>query len=273
MVIETLSPDLQNHEALKGFNAPDELGKSYADLHTKVSSGSIELLPEDLRKDPSLASFKTVGDVAKSYIETKKLVGTIKRPPATPKDYKFTAVDGLHPSVKTSEGFQAYLAEGAHKLGLAEDQTDGVHKLALGYLSTLTQQAEKTREEGRQKNEAALKQEWGADYDKNFNGVVRMLTKAGGEDLIKELAPALKNAPLALKAFARIAGLLSEDSINLLDGGKIQQPEGDEKEFNALREALRTNDPKHPLNDSKNPQHHATRERYTKLSIEHFKTK
>lgn len=45
-------------------------------------------LPEDIRSDPSLASFNDVGGLAKSYVETKKMVGGMTKVPdeAAPKE-------------------------------------------------------------------------------------------------------------------------------------------------------------------------------------------
>lgn len=43
-----------------------------------IQSEFQKLLPEDLRAEPSLKDFKDVGGLAKSYIETKRMVGTDK---------------------------------------------------------------------------------------------------------------------------------------------------------------------------------------------------
>ena len=69
---------LQTNEVIKGFDTPDALGKAYLELHGKVSSGDVGVLSEELRKDPSIAKFKNVNDLGKSYTELQKVVGTIK---------------------------------------------------------------------------------------------------------------------------------------------------------------------------------------------------
>ena len=263
---------LGTNESLKGFEKTDDLGKSYLDLHGKVAAGSVELLPEDLRKDPTIANYKTVGDVAKALIETKKLVGTIKRPPADAAGYKFTALENMHASVKPDAGFQKALSENAIKLGLTEEQGDGVHKLAMGYVNQLVLNQEKTREENYKKNMGALQQEWGADFDKNLNGVIRMLSKAGGDEVAKELGATLQKAPLALKALSRISGLLSEDSIESLGGqaGGDGSTESDEKEFQAFSTAIASNDQTHPISNEKHPQHMAAVQKWKMLNEKHW---
>lgn len=41
----------------------------------------VEMLPDDLKQEPSLKDIKDVGTLAKSFVETKKLVGASIRPP------------------------------------------------------------------------------------------------------------------------------------------------------------------------------------------------
>lgn len=276
-MIEGLAPELQTHEALKDFNSSEDLAKSFIDIRTKASSGSLEILPADLKDHETIKFYKDIPNALKGLIETKKLVGSMKRPPEKSEEYKFTPVEGLHKNIKSGEGFQKFLADGVHKLGLSTDQADGVHKLSLGYLSTIAQQQEAAAEEAFKKNDAALRQEWPGDkYEVNFNRVVRMLTKAGGEEVAKEaakLGETLKLQPALLKTYARIANALSEDSINSLDGGSGGGggSDSDDKEYEELSNALRTNDPKHAINNPKDPNHNKARERWMVVSVEHHK--
>jgi hypothetical protein len=270
MPIDTLSPELQSNESLKDFGSADDLAKAYVEQHTRLSSGDMSVLPEDIRKDPSLANFKTVGDVAKSYIETKKLVGTIEKPPATSKDYKFTSIENLNPAIKVTDEVNQFFADSFHKAGLSQAKAESVYKTVLEFENNRVGKALATIEENRKKNEVALRNEWGADYDKNFNGITRVLAKAAGpeaDSVINEVGIALKGNPVALKALGRIVNLLSEDSINSLGGGNRESAvEGEEKEFSDMSQALRTGDLKHPINDPKHPGHLAARQRWGQIS-------
>ena len=270
------TPELQGNEVLKGFANTDDLGKAYLDLQGKVSSASIEILPEEVRKDPTVAKYKTVTDLAKGHVEATKLIGTIKKPPAQVTDYKFNAIENLHPNLKANEDFQKYLAGEVYKLGLSSDQADGVHRAAMNYLSGLYTKADQIKEENFKRNDTALRAEWGADYEKKFNNVVRVLSKASGKTNLAELGLDLKNAPVALKAFGKIADLLSEDSVNSLgEGGAGAGNEGDsdEKAYQEMRKAIETNDQKSAIMNERDPKHQDAVKRYKELSEKHFTRK
>jgi hypothetical protein len=51
-----------------------------------VSGGFLDSLPEDIRGETSLANFKDVGSLAKSYVETKRMIGdpAVLKPPKDP---------------------------------------------------------------------------------------------------------------------------------------------------------------------------------------------
>ena len=261
------------NDALKGFEKADDLAKAYLDLHGKVSSGSVELIPEDIRKDPSLSAFKTVGDIAKSYVETKKLVGAIKRPPADVTGYKFTNVDGLDPAVKADANFQKFIAEGALKEGMTAEDADRAHRFAMLYTNQLILKQKETQAANFQKADAALHQKWGADYEKNFKRVTDTLTKAGGEEIGKKMGAVLQSSPEALDTLAKVFNLLSEDSIGTLGGtpGGDGSTEADEKEFQALSEIVAgRGDQKHPLANVQDPKHMEAVARWTELNRKHF---
>ena len=264
-MINFTDPGLQENEGLKGFEAPDDLGKAYLDLSGKVSGGSIDLLPEELRKDPTIANYKTLTDLSKGFIETKKLVGTIKRAPAKPEDYKLSAVEGLHPSVKISESMQKEFPAEAHKAGIPNDQVDALFKWQLNYANRAAQAAEKAKAERAAQNETALRQEWGENYDGNMKAVETLLMNAGGEELVKELAANMKNTPMTLKALAKVASLMSPDSIKNLGGSSTADAGGD-AEYNEYAAAIAENDPKHPISNERHPDHVKAVNRWTALN-------
>jgi hypothetical protein len=261
-------PELQNNEALKGFDSTDALASAYL----KVAGGSVDVLPDDIKNEPSFkaSNFKTTADVAKAFIDTKKLVGTIKHAPAKPEDYKFSTMEGMHPNLKVEPEVQKEFMAECHKAGISNDQADAMYKWQMGLANRRMQAVEKASGERAQTNETALRKEWGADYDKNMANIVNMLTAAGGEDMIKELAPQLKNAPAALKAFAKIAGLLSEDGIKSLGPTSSAQVSGaDETAYNEYAKAISSNDQKHPLMNDRDPGHQKAVEEWTRLSTIH----
>jgi hypothetical protein len=261
---------LGTNEAVKGFDKTDDLAKAYLDLHGKVSSGSMETLPQDLRENETVKFYKTVPDALKGLIETKKLVGGIKRPPADATGYKFSNVDGLDASVKPDAGFQKVIAEEALKAGLPAEHADFAHKISMQYLNNLVLKQRQAGEERFKANDAILHQEWGADYEKNFNGVVRMLVKSGVDE--KDAGSAMKNAPNFLKGLGKIMSLLSEDSIENLGGheGGGGATDAEEKEYQEYRTALQTQDLKHAYFNEKLPGHMKAVERFTYLNKRHY---
>ena len=263
---------LSTNEALKGFERTDDLGKAYSDLKARVDGGSIDLLPEEYRKDSSIAPFKTMSDVAKGYIETKKLVGGIKRPPADITGYKFSNVDGLDASVTPSAGFQKMLSEEALKAGMPVEYADVAHKAAMSFMNQTVMSQKKARDEKFQANSAALKQKWGAEYEGKIKNIERTFVKLGGQDGLAAVGGSLANAPVALEMFDKLVGLLSEDSINSLGGheGSEGSSDAEEKEYQEYRNALINRDEKHPYYNEKMTDHLKAVKRYAELSTKHF---
>ena len=77
-MIEFMDASLATQEPLKGFDNSDALGKAYLELHGKVSSGDISLLPEDIRKDPIVSRYKNINESHKALIEANKIITNIQ---------------------------------------------------------------------------------------------------------------------------------------------------------------------------------------------------
>ena len=117
-------------ESTKDFATPNDLAKAYTELNARASTATSAWCGEEARKDPALSTFKNVNDLAKSFIETKKLVGTIKHAPAKPEEYKFTALKDLHAGL-SSEGTQKFLATRLHALDIDNDRADKLQQEIL----------------------------------------------------------------------------------------------------------------------------------------------
>lgn len=262
-------PDYQNNETLKSFDSTDALAKGYLDLETKVKSGSIDILPEEMRKDSTISKFKSITELAKGYVEADKMIGGIKKAPGKPEEYKFTPMEKLHPSLK-QDGISTALRPIFHKAGLHNEAADMVQQEVLTVLSNGMAQNQKAKEELAKKNETALRAEWGADFDKNLDRVVLALTKAGGAEAIAEtdgVSKALKGSPVLLKALGKIMGMLSEDSIGKLgEGADVQVTDKTEalKKIEELKNQI-SSDPKHPFKNVKDPKHDEFMKEWTRL--------
>ena len=262
------TPELQTNESLKTFETPDALGKAYVELQGKVASGDSSILSEDLRKDPALSTFKNVNDLAKSFIETKKLVGTIKHAPAKVEEYKFTALKVLHPGIaKSMEATQKFLATRLHALDIDQDRADKLQQeVILGLHNGMVQQ-EKIRAEKAKEVETALRGEWAENYDKNKNNVENIFKRLGLEDYGKEIS----GDPIKLKAMHKLTSLLSEDSIGKLGenasaGVDTKTKEGAKKALDELMSDIVKTGKTHPFNDEKHKDHVATVKKYHELT-------
>ena len=113
------------------------------------------MLPEDIRSDPSLSSFNDFGGLAKSYIETKKMIGNsirlpeetaapedakkwwgevspklaargfIEAPPDKPEAYEFK-FDGIDDEIVKSDAVMNKFKPIAHELGLSNKQANAL---------------------------------------------------------------------------------------------------------------------------------------------------
>lgn len=252
--------DYQANETLKGFTDTDSLGKAYLDLHGKVSSGSIELLPEEMRKDPAVSVFKTVPDLVKGYVETKKMVGGIEKAPEKPDGYKFTPLANLHTGINV-DNIQGALRTIAHKAGLGNKSADVYQQEVLTMLSNQALAQDTAKKDLALKNETTLRAEWGSDFDKKFDSIVKIMTTAGGPEALADtnnISAALKGSPVFLKMMGKIVGMLSEDSIGKLGEGaapEIKDAKAAQDAIVSMNAEIVTQGLKHPFHDAKHPDH------------------
>ena len=256
------TPELQNNEAFKGMATADDLGKAYLTERGRITAGGIDLLPEELRKDPTIANYKTISDMAKGLVETKKLVGTIKRPPENTDGYKFNPVEGL-PANFNLEAMDKEFKDFAFKSGMDVDTAAKARGNYYTMMAMRMKQAEEAKLARIQANETALRAEWGADYDKNLNAVTKMLASADPE-LAAELAPVIaKNVPKALKGFSKIANLLGEDALRSLGMNPNAGTTADQQFVTECETALVKQDKTHPYFNERDSRHNEYVTRYT----------
>lgn len=244
------STELQSNEAFKTFDSIDALGTAYLDLHTKVSNGSIDILPEELRKDPSVSVFKSLPELARGFMETKKKVGTIKTAPEKPELYKINPVNEQDPDLKISDDFYNNFKIEAHKLGLHNEQVDGMNQFLIKALSKGLAQTRAEAKTRADQSDASLRQEWQGNYEKNKTLADRLITQAGGKEALDEFN-GLGRPKNLLKSWVKVASLLSEDSIKSLGVSSLETTGVDaQQKIKAINQ-----DSKHPYWNEKDPKH------------------
>lgn len=230
--------------ANSGGSAPAAAGDAPASF-VGADGGFVEgwtsKLPEDLRDaGASLGKFKTVTDLAKSYHHLEKTIGArpqgviIPSEKSTPEEvaayrkalgvpdkveeYNFKP-DEMPEGMTWTEGNAKQFAEVAHKHNIPpaamKELAKVQAKMRQAEADVLANMVHTKREEGK----AALQKEWGQDFEKNV-GRAQMAAKLAGVDA---------NSfgfgdPAVVKAFVRLAGMLSEDK--LVSAGNAPGPGG-----------------------------------------------
>lgn len=186
-------------------------------------------LPEDLRAEKSLASFKDLGSLAKSYLESQKMIGgSIRLPkPDAPPEERQKFLDDLYGKLGRPESPDKYeigtptLPEGvpwdgemqkeflgvAHKAGLNSEQAAALLEWYAGKTVTAVEgMAQATVQVAE-----TLKKEWGAQYDRNLALAQRVVSHLGGPDVLQTLdASGLGNDPALIRLFARVGRVMAE---------------------------------------------------------------
>lgn len=264
---EGIPEDVRSAPELEGVADIPGLVASFVQL--KKGSGDWKSgLSKEYQEDPSIAPIKDINSMVKSFLHAQKLVGAnkvaIPGKNATKEDWEaFYASVGRPetpdlytiPKPKDDKGAD-YEADKtfratAHQLGLTDAQANGLYK----YLAEVGEQEFKATEEyfKRQHTQAeeALKNEWGAAYQKKIATALRLVETFGNDDLKKELKDnGLANNIALVKMFESIGAKLLED--NLIGDGKDTSlsPSEAQAKINAIR-----NDKDHPYHQKGKPGH------------------
>lgn len=229
-------------------------------------------LPDDLRGEKSLESFKDIAGLAKSYIETKRLVGQrqeLKVPgaeatpeeraafhkalgvPDTPDAYPVQWPEAALNGGLEKEAAAAFLAD-MHKAGTPP----AVLQAAVNWYGRYVADKAAAAQREAQATLAELKQEWGPNWEANVGRANRALSKYGGDDLVAFLAQSgLGRHPLMVRAWANVANELVETGALETAGDLAMGPDEARAELAAIDA-----DATHPANNYLHPDHQAALE-------------
>lgn len=219
-------------------------------------------LPEDMRADKSFESFKDIGSFAKSFLDTKRMVGDAIRMPkadAPPEEWnKIYDRLGRPESPEKYEIKRPELPEGtpydedaeksyktwAHEAGLNPRQAQALFDKYTAFQTEKISNYTKEMETG----VTELKKEWGGDYDKRIGLAQRAVNEVAGEDVKKLLGDTgLGNHPVLIKFFSELGSQMGEAALIL---GNEQINAGGVDAIQAKIDAIR-NDPNHPYQNPK----------------------
>jgi len=234
-----------------------------------------EGLDPSVREHPSLQSFKSPGDLAKSWISAQKLIGRDKIPvpgeKATKEDWDMV-FDRLGrpkdpngytlPDVKLPEGYPAPKEEflkglkaKAHELGMLPAQVSELYNWFMTKEASDYEQYQNERLNSRTEAENALRKSWGKAFEQNYQIAEQAVNKYGSEKFVEKLkATGLNNDPDTIEFIANMAKNMSEDTITGKPQGLTLSPEEAKAEIKKIQgEAMK--DRNHPMNDKRHPEH------------------
>ncbi len=190
----------------------------------------------EMASHPALADFKNVEGLARSFIDTQRMMGMDRNqllaiPPEGADDETVKAFHralgvpekpdmyDLDPETKPVEGltqddaFLTAMKVGAHAIGITPAQFRGLHKMYQEYANQTYEQFTQTVKTGRDEAETALKAEWGDAYDQNVKNAGLAIAEWGGQEAIDYLnETGLGDHPAIVKMMANAGAILAEDS-------------------------------------------------------------
>jgi len=222
-------------------------------------------LPDNLRNEPSLQTFTTVDNLAKSYVNAVKKIGgnpdhLVQIPqegeskdnfynalgrPETPEGYDF-GEDG---------GQLDFFRKATHQIGLSNSQAQNMLKLYAAVESEQNKQSQKANADFHVNSQIELKREWNVDYDKKMDYAQRVFGQFASQEF-KDLmdTTGLGNHPELLKTFSKIGQMMGEDQLVVGSGigGQAMSPVEAKEEIQRLyadkafsQSYLNKNDPGH----------------------------
>jgi len=254
---------------------PDNLNLETDNLDQKEVADWREGLDPTIKSHPSIANFKSPGDLAKSWVEAQKLIGRDKIPVPGPKATKEdwdTVFERLGrpkdatgyaiPDIKVPEGYPAptkeFLAEFTGKaleLGMLPAQVNGLYQWFMDSQINEFNQFGEERSKERGEAENSLRKLWGKAFEQNFQIAEQAVNKYGTEQFIEKLKKTgMNNDPDMIKFIADMAKNFSEDKIAGKPAGLTLSPEEAHSEINKIMgEAMK--DKNHPMNNKQHPEH------------------
>jgi hypothetical protein len=229
-----------------------------------------DTLTDDLKGDPSLATFQDVATLAKSYIHAQKQIGKDKivipdkhasdddwknvfHKLGLPKDVKDYALD-IPKEAGLDEGFIEKFKEAALGAGVMPKSAKA---LLEWYSKAADETVRQTKEVAETKNKElleGLKKDWGTAYDRNLQAARLAIKDFADEDTVKYLNESglSKNVQL-LKLFSKVGLATKEPELRAgaERGGNVMAPKEAQEKVSAIY-----GNPSHPYWNKNHPSYH-----------------
>lgn len=222
------------------------------------------LTDDVIKADPAIQSFKSVDDLAKSFIETKSLVGKkgVILPgegakdeewgpvfnklgrPEQPDGYKYQPPAGA----KVNEEYIKEFRTKAHAWGWTQKQFNEALNFKINEEMASQKQSAETMAKMQADAETSMRKEWGAKYDEKMATIQKAIKSFGGD------LPSDPKAydPRVVRLIASLSEHLDEATIGNLGivKGTAMTPEDAKQKIKEIR-----SDEKHPFNILNHPEH------------------
>lgn len=192
----------------------------------------LDMLPEDLRNEPSLKNFTDPATLAKSYVHAQRMIGAdkIALPGKSATDDEWRAIyeklgapqDPAKYELPKSEALGddalGEFRNAAFKAGLNNRQAETVTQFMDSTLTKAREVFEQQADEARYNGEQELRKEWGQAFDQKVELAYKAaIDTLGSADLLDEIKLAdgrmLGDHPQVVKMFAKIAEQIGEDNL------------------------------------------------------------
>lgn len=177
-------------------------------------------LPADLKGAKSLASIKSVEDLAKGYVNAQSVIGK-RFEDLTPEQLNLYYNKMGRPEKIEDYGIKAptdadpmltdWYLKTAHEIGLPKEMASKMFEKYSELLTEQTNNAKASVQVQMDKDFKQLKADFGPEFESRCELANRALTEFGGEELVNTLAQyGLQNSPVLVKAFAKAGMMLAE---------------------------------------------------------------
>ena len=205
-------------------------------------------LPESLRNEPSLQTFTSVDNLAKSYVNAVKKIGgnpdhLVQLPqegesrdnfynqigrPETPDGYNF----GTEPGDNRLDFFK----DAVHKIGLTQDQATNMLQLYAAVENEQSKASDKANADFAVESQIELKREWGVDYDSNIDMAQRAFAQFATPEFSKIMdETGIGNHPELLKAFSKVGKAMGDYKLVVGTGRAVgMSPQQAKEEIESL---------------------------------------
>jgi len=189
-----------------------------------------EVLPPDLRDNPSLKSINDIPSLAKSYVHAQSLVGAEKvvmpketagqeewdnffnklGRPSKPEDYKLGKPENF-PDQLFDKEMNEHMLKVFHESGLTSRQAKTLYGKYMDYVNNRVQKGTAEQQQQAEQAIAAMKQRYGPDYNVRVAAAQRAIQQFGSPELVGYLEKTgLGNSPELIGLFSNVGLAMAE---------------------------------------------------------------